>query len=68
MSNSLMENKGPLFTEAELAKELNTSIWKIRQWRKFEGLPHLGKKRHFLYRLETVNAWIAQQEAASTHK
>ena len=51
-----------VFTEKELAAKLGLSAWAIRRWRLSEGLPVIRIGGRFLYRLESVEAWLIARE------
>jgi hypothetical protein len=51
-----------LFTEKEVAKALNISIWTVRRWRLKANLPYIGDGRRYFYRLSSVRSWIKAQE------
>jgi hypothetical protein len=51
-----------LFTEKEVAKVLNISIWTVRRWRLKANLPYIGDGRRYFYRLSSVRYWIKTQE------
>ena len=57
------ETANRVFTEKELAKYLGVSYWTVRDWRLQENdpLPTVGYGR-VLYRLKTVEAWLAKSE------
>lgn len=52
-------------TEKELAAELGLSHWTVRRWRVKEGLPNITLGSRILYRLDTVLAWLDEQEQES---
>ena len=58
------ETTKTLFTEAELAALLELSAWTVRRWRLSEGLPCITIGRRFLYRRESVLAWLESRETA----
>lgn len=49
-------------TEKEIAKEIGISKWTIRRLRLDYGLPVTKVGRRYLYRLDSVLEWFAQQE------
>lgn len=54
-----------ILTEKELAAELGISYWTVRRWRVKEGLPNITLGSRILYRLDTVLAWLDEQEQES---
>lgn len=60
-----MTTQGKVLNERELAAELGLSPWTIRTLRIQSGLPHFRTAGRVFYRLESVNAWMTEQEQAS---
>ncbi len=54
-----------IYTESELAKELQISQWTVRSWRLKLGLPHFRTAGKIFYRKETVDKWLDELEAKS---
>ena len=57
-----------IFTERQLAQELNLSPWTIRRWRVSAGLPHFRTAGRIFYRMESVLAWMNKAEAENAVK
>ncbi len=57
-----------IYTEIELAAELNVSHWTIRRWRVSAGLPHFRTAGRIFYRMESVLAWMNKAEAENAVK
>ena len=57
------ETENRVLTEKQLADYLGVSYWTVREWRLQEDdpLPTVGYGR-ILYRLKTVEAWLARSE------
>ena len=50
----------------EAAKFLNISYWLLNKLRKQGKIPFIKVENVILYRRETLSAWLAEREAAST--
>ena len=59
-----IQNPLKLYTEAELAEALEVSQWTIRRWRLAEGLPVCKIGGRFMYRMDSVERWLAENETA----
>lgn len=57
-----------VLSEKKLAEELGLSPWSVRNLRLKLGLPHFRTSRRIFYRLDTVRAWMADQEEHSSNK
>lgn len=56
----------PVTISAKMAaKYLNVSYWKILDMAKKNEVPHIRAGALFLFRKETLDRWIEEQEAAS---
>lgn len=53
-----------IFTEKELAIELNLSPWTIRLWR-LQGMPYVRPAGRIFYRMESVINWLEHEEQHS---
>lgn len=54
-----------VLSEKELAEELGMSHWTVRTWRLQLGLPHFRTAGRIFYRLESVQAWMSEQEQSA---
>lgn len=48
-----------ILTEQKLSERLGLSIWTIRRFRKYEGLPYFKIGSRIFYNFEAVNEWFA---------
>ena len=62
MINDLKEATKRVLSERELATELGISPWTARLWRLQLGMPHFRTAGRIFYRLESVLAWMTEQE------
>lgn len=51
-----------IYSEKDLAKMLNLSVWTIRLFRIQGNLPHFRTAGRIFYRLEAVKQWMEEEE------
>lgn len=57
-----------VFLEKELAEHYGVKPHTVRTWRLRGGCPHFRTAGKVFYRLEVVEHWMAEQEAASVEQ